>query len=338
MRIAVLAGGISPERNVSLTSGKSVYYAIKELGHDVVAIDPALGNNCIIDYQNIIIPEGFPDSEELSMFSTRNIIECVNSDVFDNIDIAFIVLHGKNGEDGKIQSLLELRGIPYTGSGVKASSLAIDKLSSKMLFMAAGLPTPPWSVIRKEDFDDYDNIEDIRNELGKNIIIKPNDQGSTIGITRISDGNLDDIHQAILEAGKYSDIVLAESFIEGLELTVGIVGDEALPVIEIIPESGFFDYEHKYKKGKTVYECPADIYEEVSEFLKYTAITAFRALGCKGFGRADFRMDDDGRAFCLEVNTIPGFTSTSLVPMAAKESGIEFNELCQKIIDLGLEK
>lgn len=338
MNIAVLMGGISPERNVSINGGLYVAKALKEKGHNVIAIDPAKGKNGLINEYELVNMSVFPDIEELSTFDTKSYIECVNSELFDNIDLAFIVLHGINGEDGKIQALLELRRIPYTCSGIKASSVAIDKISSKMLFLAAGIPTPPWLVIRKKDYDNYELFEDIRSELGNRLVIKPNNQGSTVGITIVKDGNLDDIHKGIKQASKYSDIVLLEQFIEGREITVGVLNGEALPIIEIIPEEGFYDYQHKYSKGKTQYVCPAELSEDIAEFTQSLAVAAYNVIDCRGVARADFRLSEEGQPFILEINTIPGFTETSLVPMAAKEVDIDFIELCEELVNLALNK
>lgn len=338
MNIAVLFGGISPERNVSIDGGKAVIEALESKGHKVFPIDPAMGKEALRTKDQIISENKFISSEEMEQYNTRKMIECADLEIFNEIDIAFIVLHGKNGEDGKIQALLELRGVPYTGSGVKASSLAIDKNSSKMIFTAAGILTPEWVIVPKEDRNNYDYFEKIRSEFGNQLVVKPNDQGSTIGINIIMDGNLDDIHNAVLEAGKYSDIVLIERYIEGQEITIGIIGEEPLPLIEIIPEGGFYDYKHKYTKGKTQYICPAEISEDIAEFMQGIAQTAYLALDCKGFARADFRLNEDGEPYLMEINTIPGFTSTSLVPMAAKEIGLDFQELCEKIIELTLTK
>ena len=337
MNLAVLFGGISPERNVSIAGGKAVINALKENGHNVKAIDPALGNNGLITDDDLSNTELFPSQEELAKYHTRNLLDCVNSDIFDDVEVAFLVLHGTNGEDGRLQALLELRGIPYTGSGVKASALGIDKNSSKMLFAAAGIPTPPWVTLTNEDFENFDYFAEIRSDLGNHLVVKPNDQGSTIGISIIDSGNLDDIHTAVKLASEYSELVLIEQYIPGREITVGLIGGEVLPVIEIIPEGGFYDYRHKYSKGQTQYICPAEISEDVAEFAQTLAHSAFNALGCSGFARADFRLTDEGQPFLMEINTIPGFTSTSLVPMAAKEVGIEFPELCERIIEIALE-
>lgn len=337
MNIAVLFGGISTERNVSVAGGKAVIEALRSKGHNVLPVDPAFGADYRKSEDVIANPSEYPDFEELKQYDPKKIIECINSDAFNDVDVAFIVLHGKYGEDGRIQSLLEIRGIPYTGSGVKASAIGIDKNASKMLFMAAGIPTPPWVVIRPADYENYDYFKEIRDELGDKLVIKPNNQGSSIGVSIVEDGNLDDISKGIAAASKYSKLVLVERFIEGREITVGVIGEEALPVIEIVPEEGFYDYKHKYSKGHTNYECPADLSDDIAEFAQSLAVSSFISLGCSGFARADFRLNEDGQPMLMEINTIPGFTSTSLVPMAAGEVGIEFPDLCEKIIQLALE-
>lgn len=338
MKIAVVFGGISPERNVSIAGGLAVAKALKSLNYDVVAVDPAYGINAVRNGNDLANMSLIPDDTELKKFPEKNIIDCFGSSIFDDIDAAFLVLHGLNGEDGKVQSLLELRGIPYTGSKVLASALAMDKAQSKTVFTANHILTPPWDIVTPEDFDNYEVFELIRKNLGQNLAIKPNNQGSTIGISIVFGGNLDDIATAVKEAGRYSDKVIVETFIPGKEVTVGIIGGEALPLIEIKPESGFYDYEHKYSKGKTQYICPMDISDDIADFAQDIAVAAFNALGCEGFARADFRLTDEGQPFCLEMNTIPGFTDTSLVPKAAKSLGIEFPELCERILNMALNK
>jgi D-alanine-D-alanine ligase len=337
MKIAVLFGGISPERNVSLKGGKAVVNALKSLGHDVKPVDPALGENCLVDIESIEIPDHAPTEEEMAEFPTSNLIKAISSDVFDDVELAFLVLHGINGEDGKIQALLELRGIPYTGSNVKASSLSIDKSSSKMVFHASGILTAPWIVANHSDIDNFEFLEEIRSEIGGRVVFKPNDQGSSIGVHIIDSGNLDEMHEALKDTLQYSKKAIIEPFIEGREITVGIIGGESLPIIEIVPGEGFYDYKHKYTKGQSEYICPAELTPDIDEFTRGIAETAFAELGCSGFARADFRLNDEGQPFIMEMNTIPGFTETSLVPMAAKELDIDFPELCQRIIDLALE-
>lgn len=337
MKIAVIYGGISTERNVAIAGGKAVIEALRQKGHDVLPVDPAYGAHFRENSENQIADiEKYPTIEDLQSFSSRSYIDCINSDELNDIDAAFIVLHGKYGEDGLIQSLLELRGIPYTGSKVKASALSSDKNASKMLFSSAGVLTPQWTMVHKNQIDNLEFYKDLRSELGKELVIKPNDQGSTIGLTIVRDGNLDDIHQGIVLASEYSDPVLVERFIDGREITVGILDGEALPIIEIITHDGFYDYEHKYTKGKTEYICPADLTDDIAEFTSNMAVIVNNVTGCEGFARVDFRLDEDGQPWCLEINTIPGFTSKSLVPMAAKEIGIDFSELCEKIINTAI--
>jgi D-alanine-D-alanine ligase len=339
MNIAVIFGGISTERNVSIAGGKAVIEALRTKGHNVIAVDPALGKN-YKDSENVALNASvFNTLDELKQMDTRNYIESINSEAFDNIDVAFIVLHGKNGEDGLIQSLLELRGIHYTGSGVRACAVAIDKAMSKNLFAAAGLLTPPWLHVHINEIDDDNNIsKEIKRELGNQVVIKPNYQGSSIGISIIKDGDIDKIYQGLILASQYSNSIIVEKFIEGREITVGILGAEALPVIEIIPQENYYDYEHKYTKGHTKYECPANIPEDIAEFAQSMSIICNNIIGASGFSRVDFRLTDEGEPYLLEINTIPGFTATSLVPMAANQIGIAFPELCEKIIDLALKK
>ncbi len=338
MKIAVIYGGISTERNVAIAGGKAVIEALRQRDYEVLPVDPAYGTNFKAQSENQIADiEKYHTLEDLKSFSSRSYIECVNSDEFNEIDVAFIVLHGKYGEDGLIQSLLELRGIPYTGSKVKASALSSDKAASKMLFSSVGVLTPQWTMVHKSQIDNLSFYKELRAELGKELVIKPNDQGSTIGLTIVRDGNLDDIHEGIVLASQYSDPVLVERFISGREITVGILDGKSLPIVEIVTHDGFYDYEHKYTQGKTEYICPADLAEDIAEFTSNTAVIVNNAIGCEGFARVDFRLDEDGQPWCLEINTIPGFTSKSLVPMAAQEIGIDFGQLCEKIINTAVE-
>lgn len=339
MNIAVVYGGISTERNVSIAGGRAVVKALRSKGHNVIAIDPALGADKERQAENLISNiEAVTTNDELSKYSARSIIECVNSDLFDNIDCAFLVLHGKYGEDGMIQSLLELRGIPYTGSNVRASALAMDKITSKYIFAANGIVTPAWELLHPQDAEDEEFINDLKKTLGKNIVIKPSDQGSAIGLSIIQNGYNTEIADAIKFVNQYSNHILAERYIEGRELTVAIIDQEAMPVVEIIPDEGTYDYKHKYSKGHTQYVCPAEIPDDVADFVQNMALAAHNAIGCSCFSRIDFRLDHDMQPFCLEVNTLPGFTETSLVPMAAKANGIEFPDLCEQLIDIAAKK
>jgi D-alanine-D-alanine ligase len=335
MKLAVLLGGMSPERNISFLSGRAIASALRELGHNVVAIDPARGADCVVsDVELKQITAAEVSDAELASFNPHKLIECINTEEMSSVDAAFIALHGKYGEDGYIQSLLDLRGIPYTGSGMLSSAVTMDKAMSKMLFQVGGITTPHWITVRPDHADDLLALEEIRREMKGPFVVKPNDQGSTVGLTIVESGVTDDIADAIRIAAKYTSTILIERFIEGRELTVAVLGDEALPVIEIEPKEGFYDYTNKYTKGRTEYHCPADLSEEVRDHVMNLATTAHQILGCTAFSRVDFRLDDDNIPFCLEVNTIPGFTETSLVPMSASVAGLSFSELCEEILRL----
>ena len=339
MKIAVIYGGISPERNVSIAGGRAVIDALRAKGHEVVPIDPAFGADQERKAETLTSNiESFATQEELSQFTPRNIIDCFASNLFDGVEFAFILLHGKYGEDGTVQSLLDLRGIPYTSSGFQASAIAMDKITSKNIFLANHITTPPWDVLTPADADDETYLMQVKKILGKNIVVKPADLGSTIGLTRIKDATVEDIADAIRVAAKYSSNILAERYIEGRELTVGILDAQTFPIIEIVPREDFYDYKHKYSKGSTNYICTAEIPEDIANFICNMAVDAYKALGCTNIARADFILDHDGQPYCLEINTIPGFCSTSLVPMAAKQLGIEFGDLCETLIARTLQK
>lgn len=339
IKVAVLLGGTSPERDVSIVSGKYVTQGLREAGYIVKPIDPALGVNQPENEEELFIStirETPPTEEELARYSNKNVIECINSYLFDDIDVVFIILHGKWGEDGTVQALLELRGKKYTGSGVLASAIGIDKNISKIVFKHNGVQTPDWFIVKKDKV----NLNEIRHKIEKSFsypcVVKPNDQGSTVGLSIVHCP--DEVEPALELAFKYSDIALVEDFIGGKELTVGILGNMALPVIEIIPKGGIYDYYHKYTKGATEYIVPAEIPGEWTKKLQEQALIAFEAIGCKGFARVDFKVTDKGETFCLEINTLPGMTGTSLVPKAAKAAGIEFPELVDRIVKLALSE
>ncbi|MCL5267105.1 MAG: D-alanine--D-alanine ligase [Bacteroidetes bacterium] len=337
MKIAVLLGGSSPERFVSIASGRGIINALRDFGHDVTAVDPALGNDQIPEAD--LLSQGVgtipPTQEILKKLSHKNYLSSVDSRLFDNVELAFIILHGKWGEDGIIQSLLELRSIPYTGSGVMASAIAMDKVMSKKLFSHHGTPTPDWVDYRKNSSVRSSSIKERISKIGYPNVVKPNDQGSSVAITIVKDES--GLDHALDEAEKFSETVLVEKYIEGAELTVGILGDEPLPVIEIRPHDGFYDYEHKYTKGRTDYLAPAPIEKSFALELQELALKTFKSLGCRTFGRVDFKVGRDHVPYCLEVNTIPGMTETSLVPKAAAAAGISFSEVVKRIVELSLE-
>ncbi len=335
MNIALLLGGISTERNISMISGRAVTKALRGLGHTVTPIDPASG---ILTDAELEAATAAPVSDEwLRSADPTRILQLPTIAQVREADVVYNVLHGKYGEDGYIQSILDIHGIRYTGSGMLASAVAMDKVMSKMLFQVGGIPTPHWVTVKPSQARNEQVLEEIRREIPGAIVVKPNDQGSTVGMTIVESGILDEVSAAIQLAGKYSDTILIEQYIPGRELTVAVLGEEALPVIEIIPHEGFYDYTHKYTKGQTEYQCPADISEEVRDHIMNLAVTAHHILGCKAISRVDFRLTEDNMPVCLEVNTSPGFTELSLVPMAAREAGIEFGPLCEEIIRLSTE-
>lgn len=324
INIALILGGTSPEKEVSKNTAKSILKALRELGYNVKPINPAYGINQPKD------EELFFTSEEYIEPANRNYIEAINSPMFDNIDLAYLALHGRWGEDGTIQSLLELRGIKYTGSGILASSLAMNKAMTKIVIQDAGVSTPKWITADKKENDFEKICRQIKNSFGYPCVIKPNDQGSTVGLTICN--NETQVEDAVKLSLKFSDTALIEEYIPGRELTISILEGKALPVLEIKPKSGFYDYENKYTAGRTEYICPADLPESVSKPMQQQALTAFNAVGCSTYSRIDFRLTDEEKFYCLEINTLPGMTSLSLVPKAAKAAGISFEELVDKIV------
>lgn len=325
--IALILGGTSPERAVSKSSGKAMYKAVTNLGYNIKLIDPAYGIN-----QPENKDDYFSDCD-CGLLLNQNYIKAVNSYLFDDVDLALIALHGKWGEDGAVQSLLELKGIKYTGSGVLASSLAMDKIRSKIMFSHFGIKTPKWIEVNR-NFDQTKLNKQILDIIKYPCIVKPNDQGSTIGLTKCN--SVDSLKDAVELASQFSKSVLIEEFIAGREVAVGIINDKILPVLEIIPKHELYDYECKYTDGMSDYIVPADLDKNITDKLSEQTKLAFNSLGCKDYGRVDFRISKDGTPYCLEVNTLPGMTSHSLVPKMAKASGIEFEELVEMIIDSAL--
>lgn len=303
-RVAVLLGGRSAEREVSLHTGAQVAEALAERGFDVCTIDT--GDPSFIAELQRVRP-----------------------------DVAFIALHGRFGEDGTIQGLLELLDTPYVGSGVLASALAINKVMSKHIYEAAGLRTPAFEVVRRgEAFD----VDAITTALGPKTVVKPADEGSSVGMTIVDDPA--ELPAAIELAFAHDQLVLVERFEAGVEVTIGVIGNEdpvALPTLEIVPVHGFYDYEAKYVPGMSQHIIPARVSEESRRECQYLAVEAHRALGCMGMSRSDTIVTADGTVFLLETNTIPGMTATSLLPDAAASAGITFPELCERLVVLALE-
>ncbi len=329
LNIALLVGGASPERKVSQSSCKAIYKTLLELNYNVKLIDPAYG----INQPNNI--EDFFAEQNYAEIKNKNYVEAINSKLFDDVDIVFIGLHGKWGEDGAIQSLLELRGIKYTGSKILASSISMDKAMSKILFQHYDVLTPKWLIAEKNKF----KIDSIKKNIDKNFgypcVIKPNDQGSTVGLTICNDSA--SVEEAINLSLEFSNKALIEEYIPGRELTVAILENKALPVLEIKPKHNLYDYECKYTSGMSEYIVPANIPKNIFEKIQSQSLLAFNSLGCETYSRVDFRLTENNEAYCLEVNTLPGMTATSLVPKMAKAVGISFEELIDKIVQLSLK-
>lgn len=332
MKIALLLGGTSPERFVSMASGKGVAEALVAAGHDLLVYDVAHGSDALIDPASLELPtQTAPSPEELEKFSNAAVIDAIQL-IPSDVDVAFLALHGAPGEDGTVQSILELRDITYTGSGVLASALAMDKAMSKRVFEHYDIPTPRWFSHQRGEASPDELRANVEYYTAYPVVVKPNDGGSTVGLTIVNDPA--DLYAAYELAGTYAKTILFEEYIDGRELTVAILGEDSLPVVEIRPKSGIYDYANKYTAGRTEYFCPADLTRSAEEEVRELARQAHNALGCNGYSRVDFRLDTEGSPFCLEVNTLPGMTATSLVPKAASAAGISYGELCERIIAL----
>lgn len=303
-RVALISGGTSGEREISLASGKGAQEALEQAGFQVTALDPA-------------------EKDDI-----KRLVE-------DDFDVAFLTLHGKMGEDGTIQGMLEMLGIPYTCSGVIGSAIAMDKARSKVLYAAAGIPTADSVSLKSTDII---NIPEIIETVGIPCVVKPATEGSALGVEIVE--NDEDLVTAINRVFEIDDQLVIERFIEGTEITVAVLGNdetEALPVIKIVPQGEFYDFESKYAPGGSQHICPAPLPDDVTATAQDYARRAHRALGCRGVSRSDFIIDADGTPWILETNTIPGMTATSLLPDAARAAGIEFPDLCTKLIEFALE-
>lgn len=301
-KLAVLYGGNSAERDVSLASGKAVAAGLEKAGFtDVVLIDT-------------------------KDFDLHKLVEM-------NVARVFIALHGRGGEDGSLQGALEFLGVPYTGSGVLGSALAMDKIKTKQILQAVSLPTAPFAIVNKAEFSE-ENAQAIIDELGGKAMVKPACEGSSIGmsIAHTSDA----LNHALTNAFDFDDEVLVEAWIDGLEYTVAILGDDALPAIHMQTPNEFYDYQAKYQSTSTQYHCPAGLSDEDEQDLRNLAVKAFKAVGTKGWGRVDFMRDNQGQWQILEINTVPGMTETSLVPKAAKVQGLDFSQLVKRIVELSV--
>ncbi|MGE5319697.1 MAG: D-alanine--D-alanine ligase [Hyphomicrobiaceae bacterium] len=294
-KVAVLMGGTSAEREISLLSGSAVLAALQKSGVDAHAFDPGERSLCALkdeDYAR-----------------------------------AFIVLHGRGGEDGTVQGLLEMLGIPYTGSGVMASALSMDKWRTKLVWGAAGLPTPRYRLLDADT--DWNGVFD---ELGPTLFVKPAREGSSVGATKVAGGSREALRHAFEEAVQHDALVLAEEFVTGPELTVAFVGEQALPLVRIVAPQGNYDYQHKYFSDETKYFCPSGLQPGQEGEIQALVMQAARLLDCRGWGRADLILREDGMPYLLEMNTAPGMTGHSLVPMAARAAGIGFEQLVLRIL------
>jgi D-alanine-D-alanine ligase len=304
-RVGVLMGGPSSERGISLKSGKAVLSALKNSGVEALGIDILTDNK----EENIRLLNDY------------------------NLNCAFIALHGRFGEDGQIQEILEQVGLPYTGSGVTASRLAMDKIGALRIFKAGKLCVPRSQSLDKTS---YNKNKDFKNELGLPLVVKPANHGSSIGLSIVE--LKQDLSAAINLAFQFDERIVIEEYISGRELTAGVLDEKPLPVIEIVPKRKFFDFEAKYQAGLTDYIIPAPLKAEISEKVQRAALEAHKLLGCFGCSRTDIILNKDNLAFVLETNTIPGMTATSLLPKAAGILGIDFNQLCLKLLELAYEK
>jgi D-alanine-D-alanine ligase len=293
-KVGVLLGGKSAERDVSLKSGTAVLNALQRSGVDVHAFDPA----------------------------TRTLGDLAMAE-FDRV---FITLHGRFGEDGCMQGALELMEIPYTGSGVMASAIGMDKWRTKLLWQAAGLPTPDYAVLTADS--DFAAIE---KQLGLPIFVKPAREGSSIGMSKVKAAGT--LKAAYELAAQYDDLVIAEKFVDGGEYTCAVLGTQALPMIKLVPKNEYYDFEAKYLRDDTEYRCPCGLSADQETVIQAMCVRAFQIVGCKGWGRVDVMLDSAGNPYLLEINTSPGMTDHSLVPMAARGAGIAFDELCVRILE-----
>lgn len=352
MDIVVVAGGTSTERDVSLITGSRVAHALKRKGHRVILLDVFLGLNPSIADEVFADPdadifdgriegieevgriaETVPDLESVIRLRGLDPDEFFGPNVIricQRADIVFIALHGQNGEDGKVQAAFDLYGIKYTGTGYLGSALAMDKTISRWMFAAAGVPVAKGFSMKRF------LRSDAEPSCGFPCVVKPNCGGSSVGVSIAY--NAEQYSAALDTAFNYEDTVVIEEYVKGREFSVGVIDGKALPVIEIAPKSGFYDYRNKYQEGAAVETCPADIPGDVSERMQRYAELAAKTLGLDVYSRSDFMMGEDGRIICLESNTLPGMTPTSLLPQEAAVIGMDYDDLCQRIVDVSLTK
>lgn len=343
MRIVVLAGGLSTERDVSISSGFLVAEALRKKGHNVVLLDVFTGYEESICDIDALFKQNYSFTENFSVGKTRSdISEVIENrlnkspryigtnviEICSEADITFLALHGGEGENGQTQATLDLFGIKYTGSGYLGSALAMHKGITKGVFVQNKISTPKGEIFK--------NPEDAQNWKTFPCVVKPCCGGSSVGIAKADDR--ESYIEAVKDAFRYEKEIVVEQFVTGREFSVGVLGGKALPPIEIAPKSGFYDYASKYQAGATVETCPADIDKETDKKLRDAAVEAYKALHLESYARVDFLLDENGVEYCLEANTLPGMTPTSLLPQEAAVEGLDYPELCEKIIEISLEK
>jgi len=323
VKVAVLMGGRSSEREISLKTGRGIAQALRVLGHEVLAVDAANGR---------VLPAGEEERAALpaAALEPASEVALARPETLADADVVLVALHGAAGENGTLQALLDLAGKVYTGSGMLASALAMNKALAKRLFEHEGIPTPRWQLLPAGAGAGDVNVDALG---GFPLVVKPNEEGSSVGLTVVE--RPERLADALRLAGGLGEI-LVEEFASGRELTVALLGEEALPIVEIRPKSGLYDYESKYTAGLSDYFCPADLPPGLADTVRELGRSAARALGCRGVSRVDFRLDARGVAQCLEVNTVPGMTPTSLVPMAARAAGLSYEQVVQRMLDLAL--
>jgi D-alanine-D-alanine ligase len=332
LKIAVLFGGTSSERDVSIASGAQVVKALREAGHDVVAVDTAagvLGPEAEARLLSGGVAPAPPDESSLDMLRSGDATAITRASELAGMDVLFLALHGGTGEGGQLQALLDLVGLPYTGSGMLGSAIAMDKDISKRLMRCAGVPTPNWLMAPVL-------LQDIEEQIGYPCVVKPSKQGSTVGLTVVKQAA--DLEPAVDVAANYDDEVMIEVFVPGRELTVPVLGADALPVGEIITSREIFDYEAKYQPGGAQEIFPADLTGRETVEVQALAVNTHRALKLRGFSRIDFRLDEAGVFWCLEANTLPGMTAASLFPKGAAAAGIGFPQVCDQLCRIAIEE
>lgn len=341
MKIVVLAGGISTEREVSISSGKGVCSALRQRGHQAILVDVFCGDERLS-----------PESAFDGAYEVQDSVDYINSfnhklderkgrreffgpgvlELCRAADTVFLALHGENGENGKIQAAFDLLGICYTGSGYLGSALAMDKELSKEMFREQGVPTPRGIVLRKGQ--EAKSAAD--NGVGLPCVVKPSCGGSSVGVSIAR--TEEEFQSAVEEGFRYEDVLIVEQYIKGREFSVGVVDGVVYPVIEIAPIQGFYDYKNKYQAGSTIETCPADLSPELTEKMQEYALAAYHALRLESYGRIDVMMDEEHNMYCLEANTLPGMTPTSLLPQEAAALGMDYGQLCEKLIQVSLRK